>query len=559
MKFFPKSKPLNFKIKKGMVINMKKTLSVILTAVMLVSLLAVAIPVSATDAEIGDVAVGYVPDTAASKISTADEFAAMNADGNYYLAADIDLSSLATPYYNGCFKGTFDGCGHTIKLAGYTAFRSTTTATIKNLKITGTVNTPVIGLQILGDPGNDYALGAVTQMTKGGTFENILCSADITYEGTDSFPVGAVFGTNYGGNVTITNCKNTGDIKAPGVCAGIASYVTKDSHTDIIDITGCINTGSIESTAGYAGGIIGRGRAVNNIDNCINTGNVTASKEHAAGIVAYHYGFAAGSNLTVTNCANSGVITGKGPSRASGIVGCVDGGNNSNTITMEHCYNSGKASNTEDNANVAGILAFNNRSQGKLIIKYCVNAGELEGLSSVAGICARTKANDITLEYNVNAGTITGPENGVFGILYADTADGFTFNVKENYYLAGVPASNNASVIANAVSADQLASGEVAYKLNTSNGSDVFYQTIGTDSAPVLDNTHGTVYYISGTYTNDPNYTSGTETTEPVTTEPETTDSDKSSATGDNSWIFVAIAVLSILGFAVVAKRRENV
>lgn len=538
---------------------MKKTLSVILTAVMLVSLLAVGIPVFATDAEIGDVAAGYAPDTAASKISTADEFAAMNADGNYYLAADIDLSSLATPYYNGCFKGTFDGCGHTIKLAGYTAFRSTTTATIKNLKIAGEVNTPVIGLQLLGDPGNDYALGAVTQMTKGGTFENILCAANITYEGTDSFPVGAVFGTNYGGNATIKNCMNTGNIKAPGVCGGIVSYVTKDSHTDIIDITGCINTGNIESTESYAGGIVGRGRAVNNIDNCINTGNVTAAKEHAAGIVAYHYGYAAGSNLTVTNCINSGEILGKGTSRASGIVGCVDGGNNSNTITIEHCYNSGKASNTAENTNVAGILAFSNRSKGKLNIKYCINTGELAGGGYVGGICARTKANDITLEYNVNAGKITGPENSVFGILHADTADGFSFTTKENYYLDGVAASDNASITANAVSADQLESGEVAYKLNTSNGSNVFYQTIGSDSSPVLDNTHGTVYYISGTYTNDPNYTSGTETTESVTTEPETTDSDKSSATGDNSWVFVAIAVLSILGFAVVAKKRENV
>lgn len=43
------------------------------------------------------------------------------------------------------------------------------------------------------------------------------------------------------------------------------------------------------------------------------------------------------------------------------------------------------------------------------------------------------------------------------------------------------------------LSSDQFASGEVAYKLNGSDGS-VWYQTIGEDACPVLDNTHGTVY-----------------------------------------------------------------
>ncbi|MBQ7988272.1 MAG: hypothetical protein IJ253_07155 [Bacteroidaceae bacterium] len=58
--------------------------------------------------------------------------------------------------------------------------------------------------------------------------------------------------------------------------------------------------------------------------------------------------------------------------------------------------------------------------------------------------------------------------------------------------------------------------GELCYKLNDGAGKPIFYQTIGTDDYPVLDNTHGIVYYTAerrcdgkivgeGGYTNDIN------------------------------------------------------
>ena len=48
-----------------------------------------------------------------------------------------------------------------------------------------------------------------------------------------------------------------------------------------------------------------------------------------------------------------------------------------------------------------------------------------------------------------------------------------------------------------AKTATQFTSGEVAYLLNSgvTDGKQVWYQTLGTDSCPTLDNTHGTVYY----------------------------------------------------------------
>jgi hypothetical protein len=47
------------------------------------------------------------------------------------------------------------------------------------------------------------------------------------------------------------------------------------------------------------------------------------------------------------------------------------------------------------------------------------------------------------------------------------------------------------------------------------------------------------------------------ETTEPETTEPETTEPGSSSDTGDSALIFAIIAVISVAGVALVARRRE--
>ena len=49
---------------------------------------------------------------------------------------------------------------------------------------------------------------------------------------------------------------------------------------------------------------------------------------------------------------------------------------------------------------------------------------------------------------------------------------------------------------------DDVASGKLCYDLNQGAGATVFYQTIGTDEHPVLDNTHGIVILKDGQYVN---------------------------------------------------------
>ena len=53
------------------------------------------------------------------------------------------------------------------------------------------------------------------------------------------------------------------------------------------------------------------------------------------------------------------------------------------------------------------------------------------------------------------------------------------------------------------VSQDQLSSGEICYLLNQgNNGIDYWFQTLGVDTYPVLDESHGEVAYHNSEYYN---------------------------------------------------------
>ena len=94
-----------------------------------------------------------------------------------------------------------------------------------------------------------------------------------------------------------------------------------------------------------------------------------------------------------------------------------------------------------------------------------------------------------------------------------------------------------------------LTSGAAVYAFNQAAGKDVIFMTVDGTFAPTLeaaaDGSNAIVKNADGTY--------GNPVKEPETTEPEV-----SGKTGDSSVIFAVIAVISILGAAVVAKKREN-
>ncbi len=82
-------------------------------------------------------------------------------------------------------------------------------------------------------------------------------------------------------------------------------------------VRNCINKGAITSTSNTEGGIVGyTNGGSGSIDRCINKGNI--SGRYAGGIVGYMQ-----SNIPITNCKNSGKLTGTG-NEVGGIIGSLN-------------------------------------------------------------------------------------------------------------------------------------------------------------------------------------------------------------------------------------------
>ena len=165
---------------------------------------------------------GAAPMRAEGTVSSAEEFAAMEPDGNYQLTADITVTA---PYGNDItgFTGTFDGNGHTVmlnitastpnvglfsKLAGG--------AVVKNVKVDGTVS------------GTEGVAGIAAQ-ANGATISGCINCAIISATGRY---VGGIVGKLQGG--TVENCYNTGAISSsrnrPAVnLGGIVGYIDESA------------------------------------------------------------------------------------------------------------------------------------------------------------------------------------------------------------------------------------------------------------------------------------------------------------------------------------------
>ena len=206
----------------------------------------------------------------------------------------------------------------------------------------------------------------------------------------------------------------------------------------------------------YVGAISGYS---GNITNCYNAGTVKGKNQYIGGICGY--------SGTQTNCYNEGTVV-SGSNYAGGICGMY--GN------QYYCHNTGTVSGTYY---VGGICGYNGTEN------YCYNAGTVSGYSSIGGISAAYGSQYRC--FNIGAVTATNSNPNVGAI------SGYQGTQTYCYYLAGSATNGGGGI--SATTAD-FASGKVAYGLNgnTSAGTLYWYQTIGTDSLPVWDNTHGTVY-----------------------------------------------------------------
>ena len=210
-----------------------------------------------------------------------------------------------------------------------------------------------------------------------------------------------------GGNLTITNCQNTGNIipgtgSIPTGGGGIVGLRAGESGT--LYISGCTNSGLI--TADYGGGIAGQQAGQTNTGpgsatfvNCTNTG--TISGFYAGGIAGLFAGAFSGS-ATFTDCTNSGVISGF---YAGGIAGSR-AGYSSGSATITDCTNSGEISG-ESAGGIAGQFAG---ETGSASFTGCTNNGTISGIAAggITGASAGVFSGSATITNCTNSGTISG-------------------------------------------------------------------------------------------------------------------------------------------------------
>ena len=514
--------------------------------------------VSAGDVSVGGVADGYTPEGTA--ITNAEEFAAMTAGGKYYLANDITITATwnagaerpALAENATAFAGTLDGNGKTITTS-VALFANIAGSTVKNLTVAGDVaaidtdHNSAIGCWTNGEVNFENvcnkanvlggkSAGAFIGYGKTGTILNIkncVNNGNIT----GSSQVGGLAGYIQDDVVVIENCENNGVVTSTASYgAGIIGRFGRDAADadSKITITNCVNNGAVNTNGAQAGGMLGYalGRVV--IENCENNGAIT-NKDAAAGIfgilgdkVASTY------SLLIKNCVNNGVITGN--VAVGGIVARHGRNASIDTYRVENCVNNGDVHlrvyqpTKAVTVYVGGIAGYawggadcgivNSINNGDVYVENIENPAFAVTLYA-AGLVGYINGTDWVAQNCINTGEmkLTGPAPIVTTLtVYNKNAAPTPGKIANNYALAcgeigaghvGDPAADPSTLVvagesyAKTVTAEQVASGELAYLVNEGAGAKIYFQNIGEDAVPVLDATHKEVIKnADGTYAN---------------------------------------------------------
>ena len=458
---------------------MKKTLAIILTAVMVLSMVITAIPFSASAEDavvldpkneaglsIGKVAEGYTTDlTGATAIGTAEEFKnAISVSGtnygSFYLTADIDLTTIDYMPVYGVFEGNFDGCGYTVTTnaplfygigSGDTDLVANNCANsvIKNLNIVADID--VAELPALAD-GVGYSIGAIACFA---------CPAkDKLLEYTNIRVTGTIKGDDV---IDITENEDeacTGGLVGAGYGGFDMSYVFIDDMT----ITGACAGGV------YGSASIGTSRAGQQftVENCYvnadiiqdgsnGTADGGADRVAAAGLFAY----AQHSNITIKNVEIYGTITANTGVYVAGIIGrSAMAGDPKGTVLVEDCKvyadivsNKASTSSWAGAGAIFGIPQFTGEkaeNNSYVIIKNCVNYGDITANHNAGGLVGVNVSCSIRIIGCENYGTIKAQGGALYagGIVgRADRAVTFGYDPRTGEMVEGAVTVNHGDVI----------------------------------------------------------------------------------------------------------------
>ena len=404
---------------------MKKILSLLTAAVMILSLLSV-IPFGASaawdgtsSAEFageGTAASPYLIASAENLRSLQEQVAAGNDfEGEYFTqTADINLGGKEwTPIGTSAapFCGVYDGLGHKITglsitqesnamgLFGYIESTWSTESGIMNLDVTG----EFVFEQLTGNPGLGGVVGWVYKDTDAGykrcQIINVTGNVNITVKSATNQPrMGAVLGYCFEGDVT--NVVNNGAIVYEGSANSRVGGIVGQSNRSTY--TGCVNNGSVSvhmtgTSSAHVGGICAMTtyKTVNVYtvyDGCINNGTLDVvtddGKIYLAGIAGATYSSGSALYLQVKNCLNNGSIKGEVKSETGkdayvgGLVGLVQNTDASVEDSINNTVDITCVSATGDRS--GGIVSLFNKADDTVFIKNCLTLSEKISSEKVA-------------------------------------------------------------------------------------------------------------------------------------------------------------------------------
>ena len=237
------------------------------------------------------------------------------------------------------------------------------------------------------------------------------------------------------------------------------------------------------------------------IENFNIYGDITSAYQYQGSVA----GYARDNNLTVRNIHSYVNVTNTSVGgRAGGILGCAMDG----STHVEKCTYSGTLDGYDDGngGNYGGIVGYTNNSTNAVCdITDCLFDGKLINTVAVPGNCTfggmvgYTNSSLVTIKNCLSIGTVESARYAqFFGALNGTNSKIYNSYYKGDYIngtSSGQKANPQEAIL---VTDEQLASGEICYKLNGDAEVPAWYQTLtgeDNDLYPVLDPTHKVVLY----------------------------------------------------------------
>ncbi len=255
-------------------------------------------------------------------------------------------------------------------------------------------------------------------------------------------------------------------ITTPEQLCYIAIYASANPETNI-KIAADLDMGGYNYTpimGGYSGTFDGQHHTISNLI----IDNPAANDQALIGVA----GTCTVKNLTLdSSCYISGA------SYCAGFVGQTNG---AVTLTMEGLFMHGNVTGT--GANIAAIHGCNMENKATIIMTNCGMSGIVVGAKESGLISGYFGTDKITLNGVWAIGTVTGSDNDTDAV-FGRPNFGVTYN--NCWSVQGSHSSIGT------ISADAVGSGELTWKLNGNQREITWWQTIGADAMPVLDNRDG--------------------------------------------------------------------